>query len=141
MHHQYWSAISDTRLAPCNKLFFLFYGRGKAKGLGSLASTTCSSHPDFGVAVSAHSLVHSSWDVVIMRHYTVLFFSFKHGRLLPDEVCNVRSQLLAAQSGGEGPEFSSNASMLPSLDYARLTQLQNGVLRDLISPQLAYGHI
>ncbi len=48
-----------------------------------------------------------------MRHYTVLFFfSFKHGRLLPDEVCNVRSQLLAAQSGGEGPEFSSNASFI-----------------------------
>ncbi len=42
----------------------------------------------------------------------VLFFSFEHGRLLPDEVCNVRLQLLAAQSGGEGPEFSSNASFI-----------------------------
>ncbi len=41
--------------------------------------------------------------------YGSFFFSFKHGRLLPDEVCNVRSQLVAAQSGGEGPEFSSNA--------------------------------
>ncbi len=36
-----------------------------------------------------------------MRHYTVLFFSFKQGRLLPDEVCNVRLKLLAAQSGRE----------------------------------------
>ncbi len=93
-------------------LYLLFYGRGKGKGLESLASTTCSSHPDFGVAVLAHSLVH----FVMGRRYNASlygFFSpFKHGRLLPDEVCNVRSQLLGAQSGGEGPEFSSNASFI-----------------------------
>ncbi len=64
-------------------------GGGRERVWESLASTTCSSHPDFGVAVLAHSLVHSSWDVIIMRHHTILFFFFKHGRLLPDEVCNV----------------------------------------------------
>ncbi len=66
-----------------------------------------------------------------MRHYTVLFFSFKHGRLLPDEVCNVRSQLLAAQSGGVGPEFSSNAS------FIRLRQANTTPERSLVRSDLS----
>ncbi len=49
-----------------------------------------------------------------MRHYTVLFFfpSSMEDSYLMRFNCNVRSQLLAAQSGGEGPEFSSNASFI-----------------------------
>ncbi len=56
---------------------------------------------------------------------TVLFFFFKHGRLLPDEVCNVRLQLLNIERA------QNSLPMLPSLDYADFHNCNNTTNQEL----------